>query len=727
MAVVASNEPRLTVQAAAGSGKTKTLVARYMRFVLEDGLRPDQILSITFTRKAAAEMKRRIIDELRAQGRDEDAQIAETGPIQTVHGFCERMLRENAIAAGIDPEFEVLDQGALAAMQEDALRQEWARGFEDRPYVEAYLRSRTGQRQFGQSGALQETVQEDIVNVLGKLRGASRSRDELVALYESPETLAPAILKHLTDLNFLPIASKVESLLGAEKPDDKAQAERTGLELACGLMQIALSVWEALEYGMRQLQSFDFTELERRAVELVENHLPTRARLQRQYRVLMVDEAQDLNPMQYRLLRGLQIANEMLVGDPQQSIYAFRQADFRLFIQRTRETPTLRLSRNFRSRPEVLMSVDSVFSRWWENYAAMEGAHDPGGKTEFAAGREFDSAQVADKISELIEQGRKPGDIAVLIRHEKQGVKIERALRQRGIVARISGGGQRFYNRMPIRDLANALEALSNPDADLAFLCMLHSPLVGLSLDAVVMLAARRQSGERIGDMIRSDLVALPEADREKLQRFLAWFSPLQEVADRQSAWEVISAMFAKSPYLEQLARQPDRHQSIANVRKLFSMAVADRQLGAQEFAEKIRRIQNLRHKEGDAPALDDDENSVKIMTIHKAKGLEFPVVLLPDNFRNTSPRKNGKYVLVDQDSGLVFFRFGKREPELFKWYWGRTVEREIAEEERVFYVAFTRAQEHLWVLCNPDGSGKQRWSDRLGEFAKSIQSDPQA
>ena len=119
--VVEAREPHLVVIAGAGAGKTSVLVQRYLRFVRE-GIPPSNILSITFTRKAAAEMKKRIVDTLREEGLFEAAREAETGPIQTVHSFCERLLRENAIAAGLDPEFEILAEAAKAEAREEAIQ-----------------------------------------------------------------------------------------------------------------------------------------------------------------------------------------------------------------------------------------------------------------------------------------------------------------------------------------------------------------------------------------------------------------------------------------------------------------------------------------------------------------------------------------------------------------------------------------------------------------------------
>ena len=129
---IEANDKQLVVQAGAGAGKTRVLVERFLRHVIEDKYGADEILTITFSRKAAAEMKRRIVTALRDAGRWEDAQIAETGPIQTIHSFCERLLRENSLVAGLDPQFEVLDEVDSVAWLEEALQESLVVNLEQR-------------------------------------------------------------------------------------------------------------------------------------------------------------------------------------------------------------------------------------------------------------------------------------------------------------------------------------------------------------------------------------------------------------------------------------------------------------------------------------------------------------------------------------------------------------------------------------------------------------------
>ncbi len=703
LAVVLNNERQLTVQAAAGSGKTKTLVARYLRFVTEDGLRPDQVLTITFTRKAAAEMKERIVKSLRESGRNEAAQVAETGPIQTIHGFCERMLRENSIFAGIDPNFQVMDEGVSSHIREVALRLELQSEFTDNPWVEALVNARAGHREWRGSGGLLDSLSKNIAHILAKLRGTTQSREQLIAIYADPDHLSRYLIETVEARGFGSVGEEIRALLTFGGESTKGVTERQALENACGLMHIALSVWTRMEHEMDRLQEFDFSELERRAVRLLETSEPARDRIQNQYHAVLVDEAQDLNPMQYRLIESLNLNSEMLVGDPQQSIYSFRQADPGQFIFRSQTTTTLRLSSNFRSSKEILDFVDRLFEKFWPDYNSMSGNLADPGKVEAWKLLEYDTELVADMVQTAVSHAVEGKEVAVLYRKIFRAKQLPAALAKRGIPSRIIGGRDGFFGRLHVRDLANTLQALAEPESDFALLTLLRSPIVGVTLDGVVLLAAHRKRENMPVYLALENPTNLSPEDQAKLVTFREWFEPLRVIADRLSAWEVISEVLRKSPYLEKIARQPHGIQAIANIRKLLIMAVEMRELGPIEFAEYIRTIKDLRSKEGDAPAVDDDKDTVQILTIHKAKGLEFDAVVMADLFDRQAKAAGESGILVDQDSGLIFPKFGQSTSEGYRWYQARVLQHQQAEEQRVLYVAMTRAKRFLFVAANPD------------------------
>ncbi|MCH7904890.1 MAG: UvrD-helicase domain-containing protein [Armatimonadetes bacterium] len=720
-----STEQRYTVRAAAGSGKTSVLVERYMVCVLELGYKPNQILTITFTRKAAAEMKRRIVRSLQDLDRFADAQVAETGPIQTIHSFCERTLRENALAAGIDPQFDVIGETQTGSLIERSVRWTLQGSLADYPEAQALVGWLAGKEAYDASPMLARSIKQ----VLSSLRGAGWTTEALQSMYGN----VPATTQRWMEafMNDLPseVAKAVaqcdpeglgESLVAAFKeaglrkpswltaraiPFDEAAAEQT-----CGLMQLALLSWEWLESHMAEAQQFDFNMLEDLAVQLLKSDEMVKERLRKQYPVVLVDEAQDVNPQQFHLLSALSPELEMFVGDPQQSIFGFRQADRRLMIKRTEELPTLPLTINHRSDPGILRFVDAIFGSLWKgDYYPMSagGLEDRAPAELFGAdtpinyqGVEFwpqagpDRFGTAKCIASLIEDGHRPGEIAVLIQQHATAAQISEELRRLGVPTRLLGASERFYTRLEVRDIANALDSLTNPRSDYALLALLRSPFVGLSLDSVVMLSAKRPVINSL-----KDFVPPIEEDTDKIARFLDWYLPLSEYADRIPAWEVLGKVMRQTEYMEVIARRHNAHQTLANIRKLMRLATESPELGPSEFADQIREIQELRHRESDAPALDQDSEAVTLMTIHQAKGVEFDVVVLPETHKRL--RRRPQDIMIDASPGLVHAMFGRSESLVSRWLRDRLSSSAHAESLRVLYVAMTRAKKKLCIVVS--------------------------
>ncbi|MFI5387161.1 MAG: UvrD-helicase domain-containing protein, partial [Fimbriimonadales bacterium] len=476
--VIGAIERSMVVTAAAGAGKTAVLVQRYLRHV-EEGLEPDQILTITFTKKAAAEMKRRIVGELRKKGRTREAQIAETGPIQTIHSFCERLLRENALEAGLDPRFEVAAEGAAGEMLDRAVRDTLSAPMDDRVEAEKLIAYLAGQRSYGHGQSPYAKLEDAVRDVLGRLRGSGLELDEVEKAYVDRQSLQALLEIKMTESLPLPVAEhlrKHRSGLLAErlqlaykewgerpprwisaKPDDAADQET--LEQTAGLFQICAAAWLGIEREIEREQKLDFTALETRALRLLLRSEATRRRVQRQYRVVMVDEAQDVNPIQHRLLAAMEIEFEMLVGDAQQSIYGFRLADPTLFQSRIGQDAR-RLSLNLRSQPGILRFVDLVFGRLWgEGYVPMTPPVSPldlnvielpmYSGVELWRQQDKSTADTALLVREMRDvHGLSLSDIAILVRDSRFALEMQNSLRSIGVPCRITGGTEQFYARL---------------------------------------------------------------------------------------------------------------------------------------------------------------------------------------------------------------------------------------------------------------------------------------
>lgn len=722
--VIESPDRSVIVTAAAGAGKTAVLVSRYLKHV-EDGLEPGQILTITFTKKAAAEMKQRIVAKLRDQGRLDAAQAAETGPIQTIHSFCERLLRENALEAGVDPRFDIASEAESAAILERAIRDAITVPAEEAPEADRIISFLAGQRKYGAGTSPYSMIEWAVREILERLRGSGYGLAEIEARCCDPATLECAFEQEILTSLPLPVSTFVRRSTGASLGEriregyrewgQKAprwaaakyseEGNRQALEHTAGLFQLVAAVWSTVEREMDREQKLDFTALEQRALALIEGSTATRERVGRQYRVVMLDEAQDVNPIQHQILQAMQIESELIVGDLQQSIYGFRLADPKIFKDILENADPKQLSINKRSEPGVLRFVDLIFGSIFENYTPMTPPPSPVDLEDTSLPaypgielwlQERLAISETARLTQQMYEEHKPAlkDVAILVRHAKYAQQMHIALRSLGIPSRIAGGSEKFYARLEIRDLANTLRALANPYDDFAMLAMLHSPVVGLSLDAVSLLALQSPVIESL-----SGFESPVEEDLPRLARFLEWFMPLRAFADRMSAWEALSEFFAVSDYLAAVGRGPNPRQVLANIRKLLRLAAQEHELGPLEYAERIRDIQRLAHREGDAPAEDERADLITIMTIHKAKGLEWPVVIVPEMHHSIGRRF--REVEADARLGLAATQFGTAASLYHSWLEDRRCRREAEEEMRLLYVAFTRAKSRLCVVAH--------------------------
>lgn len=727
-AVIAARDAKLVIIAAAGSGKTFTLVQRYLRYVLEDGLTPDEILTITFTRKAAAEMKSRIVGELQDRGLAEEAQIAETGPIQTIHGFCERLLRENALAAGLDPGFEILSESHYEALLDRAVQESLSGSKEDSVEAEKLIADLAGKGRFGSTSPYAQ-LQDAVKETVSQLRGAGLSianvmeefgdADRVLATWQSrvlsssPREVREAFLTtHGSD----PFVQRFkEAVLAAGlrlreqyRPFAAPPCEEADCSAAvhtAGLVQLACVAWRRLERDMERDQKLDFTALESRAIEVLSESREVARRVQARYRAVMVDEAQDINPLQYKLLQSLGLSSQLLVGDPQQSIYGFRQADTRLLKEHAATATRLHLSKNHRCDEGIIRFVDQLFSNLWgDDYSAMHVPMEPLDLelkpvpnypgVELWEQENRDPNLTAMYIEQLLREGVAKKDIAVLVRKSRFGIQMQDALKGQGIESKIVGGSERFYTRLEIRDLANVLRALGDPYDDFAIAATLRSPIVGVSMECIASISKDGHIRDNLGAFQTCN-----EEDAASLDRFKSWFIPLSAYADRLAAWEALSEVLASSPYLTALAKRKDSGQLLANTRKLMSIACQEPELGPLEFAERVREIRELRHKEGDAPAIEETSDVVTIINVHKAKGLEFPVVVVPQTH---DPLTRGPGDLeIDGRDGLISTNFLKQRSAFYNWMVEKRQERDRQEELRVLYVALTRAESRLCIVSH--------------------------
>lgn len=722
VSIIETLEGDFVVLASAGSGKTFVVSERYLHLVQNHGVRPSEILTVTFTKKAAAEMKKRIVGRLREAGLFAAAQEAETGPIQTIHSFYERILRENAVRAGLDPNFEVISQREVMLLKRDIIRRAATLEDHDEPFVAEFLQKKVGSRVDNDPSSYAQYVNL-LQSTLNAFRESGHPRSFFDDLYSDPRSYfekcnrylfdqlprvaQEAVRDHPTD-PWITIAlasskaAKVKPKWLHARADDARQLQTS--RMICGLAQIALRCWLQLESELRKRQALDFQSLESRAVRLLESDAVVRRRLCRQYVHLMIDEAQDNNPNQYRLLDSIETTSKMLIGDDKQSIYAFRNAEVGQFRERAMAR-TLRLSKNFRSVVGIQSAVDSVFGlAMGEGYSPMLT---PQGFDELFEEPTYEGLEVVhlsepnhwgelcEYVLDLKTRGTRLADIAILVRGNRHVDQIETRLKALGIGVRANSKASNLYARLEIRDVANLLSALSNPEDTFALLAALHSPIADLSLDSALLLSAALQQD---GYTILQSFQCPEESEQRKLTQFLDWYLPLSGYADRMPAWEVLSLVIKHSEAFHHLASRRNGRQRIENIRKLLVLATSYPEMSAGDFAAMIRQIDRLSQMEGDAGLHDDDEDLVTITTIHSSKGLEWHTVILADG--QTQTRDKVRLPLLDNHTGMLGFetKDGSSAP-IVEFLRHEATQRNEEELLRLQYVACTRAKERLVVV----------------------------
>jgi ATP-dependent helicase/nuclease subunit A len=423
----------------------------------------------------------------------------------------------------------------------------------------------------------------------------------------------------------------------------------------------------------------------------------------------------------------------MVVGDAQQSIYGFRYADPRVFEgwqQRACDNGgrLVPLQANFRSHPDILAFVEKVFGHWWgarflvlQPMRPAAPAHEEPRVQVWVMPQRDAAAEarlVASQIHHWVctesltvhvpETGElRPaqyGDFALLFHQSTNVGAFEQAFRAVGAPYYVVGGGRGYWTQYEVRDLTNLLRALSDPEDDLALAAVLRSPFVGLSMDALMSLTLHAEQADLpLRLCLQADL-ALEDADRARLEAFLAWFEPLCLRVGEWSVGALLARALEASQYESRLLAQGEAgRQAVANVRKLLAMALEQPTVAPRDFAAQLELTSRLEQREGNAPTYEESANVVRFYTVHAAKGLEFPVVFVVDTAYNLRPREVG--LEVDAEKGVVALQVVRPdvptpyEPVPLKVLREQADKREDAEGLRKLYVALTRARDYLIVV----------------------------
>jgi DNA helicase-2/ATP-dependent DNA helicase PcrA len=594
-------EGPILVLAGAGSGKTRVLTTRIARLIEEHGVDPRHILAVTFTNKAAGEMRERV------------ARLLGEAPAGmwagTFHAIGARVLRHEASYAGRSASFTIYDE-------EDSI------------------------------AAIKRAMER--LNISTK--------------QYSPKAIRAAI-------------SDAKNALVSVK-------EYTSLAMD-PLSRAAAQVYAELERVLREGNAADFDDLLVLPVRILQENPDRLAVYRERFKFILVDEYQDTNRAQYQLIKllGGEHGNVLVVGDDDQSIYGWRGADIRNILDFEKDFPeakVVRLEENYRSTPQVLDLANVVISANKSRRGkTLRATREAGEKVVVVACA--DERDEGDFVAEeILDRRRLPGgaalrDFAILYRTNSQSRAMEEALRKRGIPYRIVGA-VRFYDRREIRDLMAYLKLIANPADDEAFRRSVGVPRRGLGDTTVDRLAegAREAGVPLLAASSRSDLLEpLRPAARNALISFATLIRRYRERAANSSVDELLRDLVEEIHFAEYLKRDgPDGADRIENVRELITSAaetVLDEggELGLTPLDSFLQRTSLVTGLD----KLDPDADAVTMMTLHNAKGLEFPVVFISG-----------------LEEGLFPLSRSHDDPEM------------LEEERRLFYVGITRAERRLYL-----------------------------
>ena len=741
------------VSAGAGTGKTSVLVERFVRAVCERGLDVESNLVITYTERAAGELRSRIRAALAERGRDDLARELDGAWISTIHGFCLRLLKAHPFAAGLDPRFRVLDESQGRVIRGEAFQSALAAFCESgeperlqllATYGAAGLRRMlTGVyetlRSAGRPLALAlDDERPRLEERLAELAEAARDLAADSAATENQRANAEEALRVVADttlperlLDLAPLRARGERAAAYEEA--RKAVERSALdELAARdheLLQELLSGFaEAYQAAKERESALDFEDLQLAARDLLRDHEELRERASMRFRTISVDEFQDTNRLQCELIdliaSGPGERELFFVGDEFQSIYGFRHADVHVFRERrARAGEVLPLTRNYRSRPEVLAAVNFLFGPdfgdEFQPLAASGEFPDPvfGSPVELLvtdkpsyAGtglhwRRAEARHVATRVKELVDSGAaSPGEIVLLFAAGTDAEWYEEELRAAGLPTyRATGRG--YFGQQQVVDLLAYLRLLHNRYDDEALVTVLASPFVGVSNDTLVLL--RRHTGRRplfVG-LERGPVTGISEQDERLLRAFRQRYERLSAASARLSLERLCEQVVSEHDYDLAVLAQWDGRRRYANLRKLARLARSYEELRGPDvegFVRFVREQEAVGAKELEAVAEEEGADAVRLLTIHAAKGLEFKVVVVADASRERAAPAADEIIALSD--GRFGFRMvdpvssGRRSVFDYEEVRVAREAEERAERLRLYYVAMTRAIDRLIV-----------------------------
>jgi len=595
---VETTEGPLLIQAGAGSGKTKTLTHRIAHIIASGKATPFNILAVTFTNKAAKEMRERVA-VLSGKNAADRGFMPYMG---TFHGICVRLLRQDGEYIGIPRSFVIFDES-------------------DR-------------------------------------QSAVKTASKQVMLDEKSFP-----------------ARVLSGIISSAKNDMTSPEEYATMAGASPAQRAAAQIYPLYQKALKDAAALDFDDLINRTVHLLQTQAEIRKKWQTQFKYIMIDEYQDTNAAQYKLVKLLtnEHKNIAVVGDDWQSIYSWRGADFRNILNFEHDYPAcavIKLEQNYRSTKAILDAAHKIITKnqqrsdkeLWTDAGMGLPVQMLQVNSERAEGE-----AIVRRIRNAVDGGlRNYSHYAVLYRTNAQSRSVEETFMHYGIPYRIVGG-QRFYDRKEIKDLLAYLRIIYQPEDRVSFSRVVNVPTRGIGTKSLEnfydwMLSNGYTLREALTNVHTCGLIT-PRA-KKGLAEMAEMLERMRDLIDVAAPASLIDSLIRRIDYLKHLDdNTPQGESRQENVKELIGVAQEYQEMGLAAFLEEVALV-------SDIDQADFDGNAVTLMTLHAAKGLEFPAVFMVGMEETIFPHSRALY---DQF--------------------------EMEEERRLCYVGMTRAREELYML----------------------------
>jgi len=812
------------IEAAAGTGKTTILVTRIIKLIREGEAGLEEVVAITFTEKAAAELKVKLRQKLEEElstvsNPDEQNRLSkaisdlERMQVTTIHSFCGSLLRERPVEAGLDPNFEVAD-GLMARLVQAEVWEDWFEKKMDaddpafrravligmkpeqiRKMSESMLENRDVLKYLPSPqppedlekavGQFVKTFEEDVESLNHLKQYCKDAKDKAILIIDELD-------EKLRKLDSIHEREERERFIFKEismgspnkgnktnwKPDHQLKRVKeyfsslsenlneTKVLIAdsvmTGLANRLTDYIDVYEQAKQERNFLDFHDLLIFTRRMLKEHPEVRRYFRGRYKFLLVDEFQDTDPLQAEIVfflsedeagrasewREVQVASKRLfiVGDPKQSIYRFRRADIEMYEDakvRMGKNRLLTISQNFRCAPSLVQAVNKIFKDIIK--PPEDGQYQPGyvplyfGRKKGTVPTEngivflypprnenivlervddcrlWESRCIASFIQKLVseeewqvwddsDQSFRPimfKDIAILMRTYTPLNPLEEALRSSEVDYRVIGG-RHFYKRQEVQQLLAVLQAIDNPNDKVSLIAAVRSPFFGVSDEELFLFHANGGS-----------LNYLQGARGTYLEQPFCLLRELHEMRNQASAAALLKRLYETTSGLVLFLLKPQGEQRVANLLKIGDVARALDERGMLSFRGFVRWLSERQEEEAEEeepPTLERGDNFVRLLTIHRAKGLEFPVVILADLAHKAGGRED---FIIDRNGERIAVKVGDQKSH----FWTRNYEelsqweekRGEAEERRLLYVGMTRARDFLvlpvfWVKEKKDG-----------------------